>query len=66
MISEKHLNSMSNPPKIKTGQKVNLVQVTGKSTIHGYVLIPITFQTTQGPVEITVEAWDECTFHFRK
>ena len=57
LISHKTLNSISNGPKIKTGQRINLVQVTGNSTISGFVSIPLYFSTNDGPVIITVDAY---------
>ena len=57
LISEKCLSSLTNPPKVRSGQKVNLVQVTGKSSINGYIVTPLTFDTTDGPVEISIEAY---------
>ena len=57
LISEKCLSSLTNPPKVCSGQKVNLVQVTGKSSINGYIVTPLTFDTTDGPVEISIEAY---------
>src|SRR6202041_83790 len=38
-------------------QKINLVQVTGKSSINGYVVTPLIFDTLEGPVEISIEAY---------
>ena len=44
-------------PKIKKGQKINLVQVTGKASISGYVEPDLYFHTKEGPVKIKVEAY---------
>ncbi|QRV83884.1 Ty3/Gypsy polyprotein/retrotransposon [Ceratobasidium sp. AG-Ba] len=57
LISHKCLTSLLNPPKEKTGQRINLIQVTGKTSITGYVTLPLTFFTKQGPVQMTVEAY---------
>src|SRR3979490_325976 len=57
LISQGALSQMDNPPKIRTGQKVNLIQVTGTSKISGYVSLPIIFETDSGPVQIDVEAY---------
>ena len=57
LISQNALNSMENPPKVKTGQKINLVQVTGSSKISGYVTVPLYFDSDSGPVLIEVEAY---------
>jgi hypothetical protein len=57
LISNTTLSQLLNSPKIKTGQRVNLVQVTGASSISGYVTLPIYFDTEDGPVELLVEAY---------
>ena len=57
LISQGALNQMENPPKIRTGQKVNLIQVTGTSKISGYMNLPIIFETDSGPIQIDVEAY---------
>ena len=57
LISQKTLCSMENPPRIKTGQKINLIQVTGTSKISGYITILIFFNSDSGPVQIEVEAY---------
>ena len=57
LISQKTLSSMGNPPKIKMGQKINLIQVTGTSKISGYATVPIFFDSDAGPVQIEVEAY---------
>ena len=57
LISEKALGSLSEAPKIKKGQKINLVQVTGKASISGYVKLELYFCTKEGPVKIKVEAY---------
>ena len=57
LISQKALSSMEVPPKIKMGQKINLIQVTGTSKISGYVNLPIFFDSDTGPVQIEVEAY---------
>ncbi|QRW06065.1 Retrovirus-related Pol polyprotein from transposon [Ceratobasidium sp. AG-Ba] len=57
LISEKQLNALKNPPKVKSGQQVQLHQVTGKTIITGYVKILITFITNEGNVVMTVEAY---------
>ena len=57
LISMNTLTSMKDPPKIKTGQRINLIQVTGTSKISGFVNLPIYFDTEEGPVHIEVEAY---------
>jgi len=48
---------MQNPPKVKQGQRINLVQVTGNTSISEYVEIDLYFHTPGGPVKINVEAY---------
>ncbi|KIJ51115.1 hypothetical protein M422DRAFT_44300 [Sphaerobolus stellatus SS14] len=57
LISQQALTNMKNSPKVKTGQRINLVQVTGTSKISGYVNLPLIFETDKGPVQIEVEAY---------
>lgn len=57
LISHKLLNSLPKAPKIKSGERVNLVQVTGSATLSGYVNIPIEFHTPDGSVILEVEAY---------
>jgi hypothetical protein len=57
LISEKALRRLSNSPKLRAGQKINLIQVTGSTTISGYVRLDLVFETEDGPVEMDVEAY---------
>lgn len=57
LISEKVWKRIKPTPKLRSGLRVNLVQVTGSATISGYVEIPIVFDTSEGPVKIVVEAY---------
>ena len=57
LISQKTLDQMSKPPKIRTGQRIKLIQVTGNATSNGYVALDIYFETKEGPVLIKVEAY---------
>jgi len=57
LISMNTLNALVEVPKIKKGQKINLVQVTGKASISGYVELDLYFRTKEGPVKIKVEAY---------
>ena len=57
LISHKTLQTLPVPPKIKTGERVNLIQVTGSATLAGYVSLPISFPTMDGPVILEVEAY---------
>jgi hypothetical protein len=57
LINEDLIPELSPVPKIKSGQKLKLVQVTGNSTISRYVIIPLIFDTDLGPVKMTVEAY---------
>ncbi|KAG9082555.1 hypothetical protein FS749_006770 [Ceratobasidium sp. UAMH 11750] len=57
LIDEGIINELDPPPRIKTGQKLKLIQVTGNSTISRYVVVPLFFETKEGPVEMIVEAY---------
>ena len=57
LISQDALQQLQFKPKIRTGQKINLIQVTGFSSITGYVSLPLYFDTDKGPVEIEVDAY---------
>jgi hypothetical protein len=57
LINEDLIPELSPVPKIKSGQKLKLVQVTGNSTISQYVIVPLIFDTDLGPVKMTVEAY---------
>ena len=57
LISQKTLEQMLKPPKIRTGQQIKLVQVMGNMIITGYVSLDIYFETEEGPVLIKVEAY---------
>jgi len=48
---------MQNPPKVRQGQKINLVQVTGNASISGYIEVDIYFHTPDGMVKINVKAY---------
>jgi transposase InsO family protein len=57
LISQKALSEMERPPKVRTGQRVNLIQVTGVSKISGFVTLPVFFDTNEGPVQVDIEAY---------
>jgi hypothetical protein len=57
LINEDLILELSPVPKIKSGQKLKLVQVTGNSTISQYVIVPLIFDTDLGPIKMTVEAY---------
>jgi hypothetical protein len=57
LISENYLKNMKNPPKPKSGQRINLIQLTGSAAITGYVNLPIFFPTQFGSVRMDVEAY---------
>ena len=57
LMSDKLWNSLTPRPKLRTGPKINLVQVTGKSSISGFAELPLVFDTPQGPVQLAVEAF---------
>ncbi|KAG8726770.1 hypothetical protein FRC10_006778, partial [Ceratobasidium sp. 414] len=57
LISHRFWSSMKAPPKEKSGQKINLIQVTGKTSITGYINVDLTFKTVDGLVKMPVEAY---------
>ena len=57
LISEGLLKKLKGAPKVKTGQRINLVQLTGAASITGFVTLPIFFSTSEGPVHMDVEAY---------
>lgn len=57
LISEELYSQIDSKPKKIQGCKINLVQVTGSTTIQGYIKLPIYFPTEDGPVKIEVEAY---------
>ena len=57
LVAPEILQKMSNPPRTHQGKQVRLSQVTAKTTISGYVDLPLIFNTDQGPVQANVEAY---------
>ena len=57
LISKKCWESLTTAPKLKAGQKINLIQVTGSAKINGYVNIDLYFPTDDGYVQLEVEAY---------
>ena len=57
LISQKALDQLKRPPKVRTRQRIKLIQVTGNAIITGYVALDIYFETEDGPVLIKVEAY---------
>jgi selenophosphate synthase len=57
LISEAYLKKLDSPPKVRTGQRINLVQLTGATAITGYVNLPVFFHTMEGTVRMDVEAY---------
>ncbi len=57
LISEDALYKLISKPKVRSGQKIKLIQVTGTSSISGFVNLEIYFITADGPVRIDVEAY---------
>lgn len=57
LISQQTLDRLLSKPKIRLGQRINLIQVTGKAVINGFVVLDLYFPTTQGVVKINVEAY---------
>ena len=42
---------------MRSGERINLVQVTGSATLGGYVTLPLEFDTPEGSVILEVEAY---------
>ena len=57
LISETAWSALRCKPKIRTGQRINLVQVTGTSVISGFVTLDLFFRTPEGSVKLNVEAY---------
>ena len=57
LISQTALDNLKAKPKVKKGQKIDLIQVTGSTTISGYVTLDLIFHTDDGPVKIVIEAY---------
>ncbi|KAF7304188.1 Reverse transcriptase domain-containing protein [Mycena indigotica] len=57
LISRKALESLTTRLKIKTGHDIRLIQVTGKSSISGFVTLDLYFHTEEGPVKLNVDAY---------
>ncbi|KAJ2970370.1 hypothetical protein NUW54_g12744 [Trametes sanguinea] len=57
LISQRTLNKLPEPPRMRNGQKVQLVQVTGNATITGYVPLDVYFETKGGTVKMSLEAY---------
>lgn len=57
LMSEALLGNLRKVPKIRLGQRINLIQVTGKASINGFTNIDLIFDTNQGPVSLNVDAY---------
>jgi hypothetical protein len=57
LISEQAVKRLSSKPRIVTGQRINLIQVTGNAIITGFVTLDLYFHTIEGPVKMRVEAY---------
>ncbi|KAB5587488.1 hypothetical protein CTheo_9073 [Ceratobasidium theobromae] len=57
LINEKLLKELEPQPRVKTGQRLKLIQVTGISFLKNFVIIPLIFETPEGPVKMVVEAY---------
>ncbi|KZT31708.1 hypothetical protein SISSUDRAFT_968504, partial [Sistotremastrum suecicum HHB10207 ss-3] len=57
LISEAAYKKISKDVKTKQGFRISLFEVTGKSKVTGFVTIPLYFDTPDGPVTLTVEAY---------
>jgi hypothetical protein len=49
LISQKALDGLSRPPKVKAGQNIKLIQVTGKSSISGFVTLDLFYHLRRDP-----------------
>ena len=56
LISQGTLDQMLKAPRVRVGQQIKLIQVTGKTVITRYVILDLTFKTPQGPIQMNVEA----------
>ncbi|KIJ29599.1 hypothetical protein M422DRAFT_54099 [Sphaerobolus stellatus SS14] len=57
LISHAAVSNLSPKPKVKTGQQINLVQVTRASKISGFITLPIFFDADKDPVKLELEAY---------
>jgi hypothetical protein len=57
LISQETLEGLLTKPKIRAGQKINLIQVTRTSSISGFATLDLFFKTGEGPVKMNVEAY---------
>lgn len=57
LISQKALDQMLKAPKVRVGQRIKLILVTGMAIITGYVVLDLIFRTSKGPVQMNVEAY---------
>src|SRR6185295_11381752 len=57
LMNQETYDSLEPKPKKHKGQNITLVQVTNKLTISEFVTLPLTFDTKEGPVQMTVEAY---------
>ncbi|KAJ3743020.1 hypothetical protein DFH05DRAFT_1401285, partial [Lentinula detonsa] len=57
LISSTALQALTKPLRVRAGQKINLIQVTGQTQIEGYVPLDLIFETNGGPVKMSVEAY---------
>ncbi|KAI9069858.1 hypothetical protein FKP32DRAFT_1691241, partial [Trametes sanguinea] len=57
LVSQRTLNKLPDSPRVRNGQKVQLVQVTGSATITGYVPLDVYVETKGGMVKMSIEAY---------
>ncbi|KAG8712543.1 hypothetical protein FRC09_019750 [Ceratobasidium sp. 395] len=57
LISLAKYNSLYPKPSKRKGQGIKIVQVTGKSFVNDFIIVPLLFDTPLGPVEMLVEAY---------
>jgi hypothetical protein len=57
LISQSCMEKLSCKLKLKGGQKIELIQVTGRSSISRFVDLELFFHSNNGPVQINIEAY---------
>ncbi|KDN35641.1 hypothetical protein RSAG8_11436, partial [Rhizoctonia solani AG-8 WAC10335] len=57
LINESLLKTLEPPPRVRIGQKLRLIQVTSNSSLSQYITVPLIFDTNEGLVKMTVEAY---------
>ncbi|KEP44964.1 hypothetical protein V565_338990, partial [Rhizoctonia solani 123E] len=57
LINESLLKTLEPPPRVRIGQRLRLIQVTSNSSLSQYITVPLIFDTNEGLVKMTVEAY---------